>query len=75
MKYQYQTNINCGGCVAKVTPYMDQEPRIKAWSVDTDNPKKILTVEGQDLSSEEVMALVQEAGFEIKPKKKGLFRR
>jgi len=75
MTYSYKTNINCGGCIAKVTPYLDEESRIKSWEVDTENPDKILTLEADEMTSNEVMALVKSAGFKIEEKKKGLFSR
>jgi len=62
-QYQFKTNINCRGCVAKVTPVLDQNERIKVWSVDTDNPNKILTVETEHLDEEGVKAILQKAGF------------
>ncbi len=70
-KLTYKTNINCGGCIAKVTPFMDGEDRIKKWEVDTDNPQKILKVEVEGMTSEEVKSLVTEAGFNIEEKRKG----
>jgi copper chaperone CopZ len=72
MTHTYHTNINCGGCIAKVTPFLDGEPRIQHWSVDTDAPHKPLTVASEGMTSAEVIALVQSAGFRIEPKKKGL---
>lgn len=42
---QFKTNINCGGCVAKVTPGLNETEGICHWNVDTNNPNKILTVE------------------------------
>ncbi|MDP5168662.1 MAG: hypothetical protein NWR72_00330 [Bacteroidia bacterium] len=72
MSLQFKTNINCGGCIAKVTPFLDGEAAIQTWSVDTDNPDKILTVETA-WSSAEVIALVQSAGFTATEKKKGVF--
>ncbi len=74
MKNQkFKTNIKCGGCIATVKPYLDSLEDI-SWSVDTDKPEKILTVEGP-ATAEEIMNKVKEAGFEISPKKKvlGLF--
>jgi copper chaperone len=60
---KFKTNINCGGCVAKVTPHLNDEEGIKQWSVDTTNPQKTLTVETDSLSENEVIQLVTEAGF------------
>ncbi len=62
-KYQFKTNINCGGCVAKVTPHLNNNSEIKEWKVDTANPDKLLTVETESLNEEAVKALVQKAGF------------
>ncbi|MBO3700576.1 heavy-metal-associated domain-containing protein [Roseivirga sp. E12] len=68
----YKTNINCGGCIATVTPFMEKAKSVEEWSVDTDSKIKLLTVSGTNLDKIEVEALVKSAGFEIK-EKKGLF--
>lgn len=60
---KFKTNINCGGCVAKITPHLNEEKAIKSWNVDTANPQKILTVETDSLSEIEVEQIVKEAGF------------
>ena len=62
-QYQFKTNINCSGCVARVTPVLNGNEEIKNWKVDTDNPKKILTVETESLSEEQIKAIVQKAGY------------
>lgn len=62
-QYQFKTNINCSGCLAKVSPELDQNKEISDWKVDTDNPNKILTVETESLNEEQVKAIVQKAGF------------
>ena len=63
---QFKTNINCGGCVAKVTPALNETAGIKSWNVDTVNPAKILTVETGSLTAADIEALVSKAGFNIK---------
>ena len=62
-QYQFKTNINCSGCVAKVTPALNENPDIKEWNVDTANPAKVLTVETDNLVEDDVKAIVQKAGF------------
>lgn len=62
-KYQFKTNINCSGCVAKVKPFMDASPEIKQWEVDTSKPDKVLTVETDALTDDEVGKIVKNAGF------------
>ena len=60
---QFKTNINCGGCIAKVTPFLNQVEEIEDWRVDTANPDKILTINGEELSSEIVLETIEKAGF------------
>ena len=62
---KFKTNIKCMGCVAKFTPYIQDQEGVESWEVDTTNPDKILTVTG-DISPEEVEAMVKQAGFEVK---------
>ena len=62
----FNTNINCANCVRAITPTLNGEKAISSWQVDTDNPSKVLTVSG-DLSAEQVVALIEEAGFEARP--------
>jgi copper chaperone len=68
---EFKTNIKCGGCIATVTPHLNEIEGI-TWEVDTDNPDKILRVEGE-VQEAAVMAKVKAAGFEISPKKKKKF--
>ena len=62
-QYQFKTNINCSGCVAKVTPVLNNNEEIKEWDVDTSNPSKVLTVQTESLNEEQVKELVSKAGF------------
>ena len=63
MKYQFKTNINCGGCIASITPKLNANTDIKSWEVDTANPQKILSVETDTLSDEAVREIVIKAGY------------
>ena len=60
---KFKTNINCGGCINTVTPLLNNIPRIKNWNVDTTNPAKILTVDGEDVTEETVINTLQKAGY------------
>ncbi|QNE40906.1 heavy-metal-associated domain-containing protein [Hymenobacter sp. NBH84] len=62
---KFKTTINCGGCVRAVTGPLNEETAISSWQVDTDDPNKILTVQGNNVQPEQVIRAVQEAGFEI----------
>lgn len=60
---QFKTNLNCGGCVAKVKPGLDSAVGASNWSVDTDNPEKTLTVNAKGITEEEIIAIVKSKGF------------
>lgn len=66
-KYQFKTTINCGGCIAKVTPHLDANTDIKHWDVDINNPDKILSVETESLGQEDIKELVERLGFKAEP--------
>lgn len=69
MKTQkFKTNINCSNCLAKVTPILNAEPRVKSWAVDLESEDRVLTVDSEDMSSEDVFKTVIKAGFIAKPK-------
>jgi copper chaperone len=63
MEYQFKTNINCGGCIASITPHLNANKEVKSWKVDTTNPQKILTIETDTLSDEAVREIVTKAGY------------
>ena len=60
---KFKTNINCGGCVKSVTPYLDGEKSISKWQVDTNSPDKILSVSGEGVEPHKVKSMVEKAGF------------
>lgn len=62
---KFKTNINCSGCVAIVTPFLNEADGISQWDVETGNKDKILSVNSEGITEEEVMQKVQEAGFNI----------
>lgn len=63
-KMKFKTSINCGGCVAKVTPQLNAIEGIQ-WEVDITNPDKILTVSGEDIQEAQIFDAVRKVGFLI----------
>lgn len=61
---KFKTNINCSNCLAKVTPFLDKKVGKEFWSVDIDNPDKILTVDSDDLTTDDIVKTVKRTGFE-----------
>jgi len=60
---EVKTNINCGSCIAKVTPTLNEVIGKNNWKVDTLNPKKVLTVTTENLDEQEVINAVEKAGY------------
>lgn len=67
---KFKTNIKCTGCLAKATPALNEENGIENWAVDIYTPEKILTVETNQLSPEEIIETVKKAGFQAEQIKK-----
>ncbi|MFT3740804.1 MAG: hypothetical protein QM786_18800 [Breznakibacter sp.] len=65
--FKFKTSIKCGGCIAKVAPFLNSADSDCRWDVDTANPDRILTVHTQSLSESDIVERVQEAGFVIEP--------
>ncbi len=61
---RFKTNINCGGCIKAVTPFLNEAEGVKSWQVDTANPDKILTVEADGTDAQAIQNIVEDAGFE-----------
>ncbi|MDP2159950.1 MAG: heavy-metal-associated domain-containing protein [Flavobacterium sp.] len=62
---KFKTNINCMGCVSKVTPELDKLSAIENWEVDIRNKDKVLTVEASSDKQDEIISAVEKAGFKI----------
>ena len=64
MNVQFATNLRCGACVQKIAPRFDQAAGVDSWKADTDDPRKILSVELSDgTSPDRVVELMQAAGY------------
>jgi copper chaperone len=59
---KFKTTIKCSGCVAKVTPFLNEAVGEENWEVDYNNPSKVLTVVGEN-DKEKVIKAVEKAGF------------
>lgn len=61
----FKTNIKCGGCIATVTPFLNNVVGIEKWEVDTTNPDKVLTVTGETITAESIETAIKQAGYTI----------
>lgn len=62
--FKFKTNINCNGCLAKVSPTLNGASDIEKWEVDLANPQKTLTIQTDSLRESEIVALVNSAGYQ-----------
>lgn len=60
---KFKTNLNCNGCVSKVQSDLDAAEGIQQWKVDIDNADKILTVNSNGITKEEVVELIKKKGY------------
>ncbi|ABG58769.1 heavy-metal-associated domain-containing protein [Cytophaga hutchinsonii] len=60
---KFKTNINCSGCVAKVTPALNTLEGINEWKVDTTVPEKILEIKTDILNDNEIIQKLIALGF------------
>jgi copper chaperone len=61
---KFKTNINCGGCIATITPVLNGLKNIQHWEVDTANPDKILTIKTEDnLTAVQIIDAVEQKGY------------
>lgn len=60
---ELKTNIMCGSCIAKVTPVLNEAAGDNNWKVDTQNPKKILTLTSDTIDKDEVIKALQKIGY------------
>jgi copper chaperone CopZ len=63
---KFNTNIKCSGCVAKVTPFLNDALGEDNWEVDYNNPSKVLTVVGEK-DQAKVIRAVEKAGYKADP--------
>lgn len=62
---KFKTNLKCGGCIAAITPVMNETNGIEKWNVDLSTPDRVLTVESDSVSESDVVAKIQTAGYKI----------
>lgn len=59
---KFKTNIKCTGCVATVTPFLNEAVGEGKWQVDLNDPSRVLTVNGET-DKDAVMRALEKAGY------------
>ena len=60
---KFKTNIKCSGCVAAVTPFLNDAVGDENWRVDTNDPAKVLTVVNNH-DKDKVIHVLKKAGYQ-----------
>ncbi len=62
---KFKTTIKCGGCIAAVTPVLDNLKGVDKWVVDTTTPDKVLTIEtANGLEADQVVTALNAKGYQ-----------
>jgi copper chaperone CopZ len=64
---QFNTNIKCSGCIATVTPVLNELVGQDNWEVDLQSPDKILTVSTDQAGEQQIKQAVEKAGYKAEP--------
>ncbi|MEM6844380.1 MAG: hypothetical protein AAF944_28090 [Bacteroidota bacterium] len=73
---KFKTNIQEMNCVERIASYLDNVKDIVTWSIDTNTEDHLLTVQGYErLHPQDVVSIINLAGFYAKPVKTGLLTR
>lgn len=62
---KFKTNINCGGCIAAVTPTLNTLEGVNKWEVDTTTSNKILSIQTENgITANEVVESLNKRGYQ-----------
>jgi hypothetical protein len=59
----FKTNLRFNKDLSKINPLINDEKRIKKWNVDRSDIDKVLRIESNNLMPEEVIQLIETAGY------------
>jgi copper chaperone len=60
---KFKTNIKCTGCIAAVSPVLDQLAGEGKWEVDLLSPDKVLTVKLEKADEQEIKKAIEGVGY------------
>lgn len=60
---KFKTNIKCAGCVATVTPGLNETAGEGKWAVDLTSPERVLTVTSE-VSEQQVKEALKKSGYQ-----------
>ncbi len=64
-QFKKVTELSPCHCIASIKPHLDEANKVFHWKVDTDSKDKVLTITSDDVTEQEVIDIVEQAGFKI----------
>lgn len=61
---KFKTDIKCAGCIAKVTPHLNEAIGENNWNVDIADPAKVLSVPST-VDESKVKEAITKAGYKL----------
>lgn len=60
---KFKTNIKCGGCIATVTPFLNETVGEGHWQVDLQDANKVLTTDTETATASDIKQALEKAGY------------
>jgi copper chaperone CopZ len=64
---KFTSTIKCAGCIATVTPGLNELVGQGNWEVDLHSPDRVLTINNTAITVEEVIHTLQKVGYRAEP--------
>ena len=64
-KLKFKSSIKCTGCLKKVASHRSSAKGIVTWDVKLESPNRILAVEGEGITAEQISDIVSKAGYKV----------
>jgi copper chaperone len=64
---KFKTNIKCDGCIATVTPALNQAVGADHWQVDLSDPRRTLTIDVPHAKASDIQAALAKVGYSAEP--------
>lgn len=61
---KFKTNIKCGGCIAAVSPTLDQAVGAGNWQVDLVDPGRILDIPSDNVDPQYIQKILAAIGYQ-----------
>lgn len=62
---RFKTSAKCEGCVNNLSKYFNEKIEDGSWDFDLSVSPSILTVKAEKLSKDDIISLVEQAGYRI----------